>query len=395
MGRHAAQLTRMKEILDQSQRARRPLDLAGQHPQRRQERSCRKRAIAFARWAHHHRLPRGRAAAHIGLRPGTLGRWDRTWQADYLKIHPLGRRRLHAQPIQCLQVNQYLHELGPTLGLPALRSQFPQLPRSELGDLQRDYRRQWFSQHPRFAEVLQWLIPGSVWADDFSQTPVPIEFYFHHLLAVRDLASRKQLSMHAAVHADARTAVDVLEYLFTTCGAPLILKSDWGSPFIANIFQELLARWHVIPLLSPPYWPQYNGAVEAGFGWTKTRIHIEAARHGRFDHWTLDDVEAARQLANSASRPWGQHGPTPQQRWDQRLRITAEQRQLFRQTVQQDQQIVFRELGYVSDEQLDCKARAAVVREAISRALVGLGYLTVQRKRIPPPFNLSFGANIT
>ena len=89
----------------------------------------------------------------------------------------------------------------------------------------------------------------------------------------------------------------------------------------------------MIGLLSPPYWPPYNGAIEAGFGSAKTRICIEAARHGRFDHWLLDDVEAARQLANGASRPWGITGPTPEERFSARPPITDPQRQAFGQAV--------------------------------------------------------------
>jgi len=94
------------------------------------------------------------------------------------------------------------------------------------------------------------------------------------------------------------------DHLFTTYGPPLVLKSDNGSTFIAKIFTTLLLRWGVTSLLSPPQWPPYNGSIEAWFGISKTRIRIEAVRHGRFDRWLLDDIEAARQLANCASRPW-------------------------------------------------------------------------------------------
>jgi hypothetical protein len=44
-------------------------------------------------------------------------------------------------------------------------------------------------------------------------------------------------------------------------------------------FQELLDRWQVFALLSPPRLPRYNGSVEAGNGSVKTRVRQEAARH--------------------------------------------------------------------------------------------------------------------
>jgi hypothetical protein len=281
------------------------------------------------------------------------------------------------------------------VGLPALRSRFPELARSQLADLQRDCRHQWFQNHEVFAETLEWLVPGSVWAMDFSQTPVPIDGDLRHVLAVRDLPSHMQLSLLPAQHANALTAVSALQHLFVIHGPPLLAKADNGSPFISEDIEKLLAFWDVTLLLSPPHWPQYNGSVEAGFGSAKTRIYIEAARHGRFDYWLLDDVEAARLLANGDSRPWGVTGPTPQQRWERRAPITPRQRQDFRQAVAENQKNIRVELGFRPDEELKRKARSALDREAISRALQGLGYLHVTRRRVTPPFKLSFRAIIT
>jgi len=385
----------MKELLHHSRHARKPLDLQGQQPRRDRERFVRAKAMAFARWAGRQGLPRCRAAARLDLRAGTLGRWGRAWDADRLKLHFLGRPRTRGDPLQRLEVVQHLREVGPTVGLPALRCQFPDLARSELSDLQRDQRRQWFHDHEVFADALEWLVPGSVWAMDFSQAPVPIDVDFRHVLAVRDLPGHMQLSLLPAKHGDAITAVSALEHLFVIHGPPLLAKADNGSPFISQELKDLLRLWEVTLLLSPPYWPQYNGSIEAGFGSAKTRIHIEAARHGRMDHWLLDDVEAARLLANGDSRPWGVTGPTPQERWDRRAPITPQQRQDFRQAVCQHKKTIRAELGYRPDEELKRRARATLDREAISRALQGLGYLHVARRRVTPPFKLSFRSIIT
>jgi len=224
---------------------------------------------------------------------------------------------------------------------------------------------------------------------------VPIEVDLRHILATRDLASYMQLSLLAARRANAMTAIGALEHLFVIHGPPLVAKADNGSPFISDDLDSLLRRWEVTLLLSPCYWPQYNGSVEAGFGSAKTRIHIEAARHGRIDHWLLDDVETACQLGNCTGRPWGAGGPTPQEAWDRRPTITPQQRQAFRQAVLHNEKIVRIELGFGPDEELKRRARATVAREAISRALRDCGYLRVTRRRITPPFNLSFRAIIT
>jgi len=372
--------------------ASRPLGPDGQQPRRRRERDARKRAIAFTRWARRRGLPLPQAARHLGLSPRTLGRWDRRWNTDHIPPDPLGRPRRLAEPLQCLQVVQHLQDAGPTLGLPALRATFPNLARSQLAELQQQGRDRWLEDHAIFADTLEWLVPGTVWATDFSQTPVPIEADIRNLLAVRDLASHKQLSLLPAARADARIAVDAFEFLFATCGPPLVLKDDNGPPFISDLLADLLDRWGVIQLLSPKYCPRYNGSIEAGFGASNTRIFFEAVRHGRFDHWTFDDVEAARQLANCAGRPWGSAGPTPQHAWDARTPITPNQRLDFAQSVADHTRLVRLELGLAPGETLDRTARATVAREAIGRALEGLGYLQRRRRRITPPFKPSFSA---
>src|SRR5262249_30272710 len=127
----------------------------------------------------------------------------------------------------------------------------------------------------------------------------------------------------------AQTAADVLVALFRAHGAPLVLKSDNGSAFIADRTQTLLTDWLVWHLRSPPDLPEYNGACEAGIGSVKTRTHHQAARWGRRGAWTSDDAEAARLQANETARPSGYHGPTPDQTWARRQRLTAAERTRF------------------------------------------------------------------
>jgi transposase InsO family protein len=294
-----------------------------------------------------------------------------------------------------LEVTQQLETLGPTLGMPALRGLFPALVRSELADLQRDYRQRWFHDNRIDTEELVWLVPGTVWAADFSDSPVPIDDGFDHVLGVRDLASQKRLLDLPGTEADAAAAVTAVEWLFLQHGAPLVCKTDNGSPFVAQLFEQLLERWQVIPLLSPPRTPRYNGAVEAGFGSFKTRVYYEAVRHGRIGAWTSDDLEAAHGLSNCAARPWGAHGPTPQEAWDRRPRITPQQRTQFLECVAQATAALQVQLDHGLNEELQVAPRASVAREAVRRALEELGYLLVRRRRVSPPFNSSLRAIIT
>ena len=204
-----------------------------------------------------------------------------------------------------------------------------------------------------------------------------------------------QLAALPTLDADADTAVETTETLFLEHGAPLVLKSDNGSPFIAQAFQKLLDRWKVFALLSPPRTPRYNGGVEAGNGSVKTRTCQEAARHGRIGCWTCDDLEAVRLQANLTARPWGDRNPTPQEVWDRRTPVTLDQRRTFLQCVERMQREVRTELAYGEDTLLGRAERAIVARAAARRALEALGYLQVQRRRITPPFNSPLRARIS
>jgi hypothetical protein len=194
---------------------------------------------------------------------------------------------------------------------------------------------------------------------------------------VRDLASGQQLLWLPVADESARTAVDALAALFSQHGAPLVLKSDNGSAFIAAEFHALLTTWGVQPLLSPPRTPSYNGSCEAGIGSMKARTHHHAARAGRPVEWTCDDAEAARLEANQTARPWGHRGPTPDEAWQERRPIAAHEREALSEEVRRREREARQEQGYPVDGALEPVAIAAVRRLALRRALVAQGLLSV------------------
>ena len=156
-----------------------------------------------------------------------------------------------------------------------------------------------------------------------------------------------------------------------------MLKSDNGSAFISGEVEELLARWGVWPLFSPPRTPSYNGSCEAGVGSMKTRTHHQSALRGRPGEWTCDDAEAARRQANETARPWGVHGPTPAEAWEGRRRVEAEERTAFAEEVERRAREARRAQGYPAAGVLDRTAEAAVNRVAIRNALVARGLLHI------------------
>jgi hypothetical protein len=304
-----------------------------QRPQRQLEQEVRQGAVAFRQWVAARGLSRIDSAGCLGLSVRTLREWEDASATASLTLALRGRPVVRSPRAQRMAVLELLASVGPGVGLAVLQGQFPEMPRAELADLLRRYRRVWQRWHPPALHVLHWQRPGAVWAMDYAEPPLPLEEGFADLLAVRDLASGMQLLWLPVPEATARTTVAALLWLFSLYGAPLVLKMDNGAPFVASALHELLAQWQVLPLYSPAWRPQYNGAIEAGIGARKARTHYQAAREGHPGAWTLANTEAAREQANTLGRPWGVRGPTPAARWAGRQTVTVADRTMFAATV--------------------------------------------------------------
>ena len=143
------------------------------------------------------------------------------------------------------------------------------------------------------------------WAIDFTGPCQPVDGRYPYLLGVRDLASGQQLLGLPVEEATAETAATALASLFMIHGAPLVLKSDNGSPFTAGLVGQLAHDFGVELLFSPPGMPRYNGAIEASIGSLKKRTQHAAYLAGHAGLWTSADLDRARALANRVARPRG------------------------------------------------------------------------------------------
>ena len=260
-------------------------------------------------------------------------------------------------------------------GIGCLAPLFRTIPRCILENLLRRYRRVWRWRYQQKGFRLTWLRAGTVWAIDFSQAPYPIDGIYKYLFAVRDLASHRQLAWHPFSTETAQETIFVLEDLFRRYGPPLVLKSDNGSAFIAELFTDFLQSLaRIAPALSRAH-PQYNGALERSNATLKTFTHQHAIHAGHPFLWTSADVDQARQLANTLSRPWGHRGASPEEAWQACAPIHADERQLFLATVDLQRLKTLSERGLDATQELDRKEQASVDRPAISQTLQDLGYL--------------------
>jgi hypothetical protein len=112
---------------------------------------------------------------------------------------------------------------------------------------------------------IEWLVPGLIWSMDDLEKDCLNGGYKGHVNLLRDLASRRNLGVLGddVMASGMRIALN-LEGKFKLHGAPLFLKMDGGGNFRSMEVSEVMDEYMVIPLVSPPYYPPYNGGVERG-----------------------------------------------------------------------------------------------------------------------------------
>jgi hypothetical protein len=132
--------------------------------------------------------------------------------------------------------------------------------------------------------------------------------------------------------------------------------------------RQLLERWGVTSLRSPPLTPTYNGAVEAGMGSLKARIAAIAAQHGRATAWTHDDLDAALCAQRACGAPRGATA-SPDEAWRARVSIPPEERQRFLEALEVARESLLR----------DSPPSPIIERKAVRNVLTELTYLIIRR----------------
>ena len=367
---------------------------AGQRHERERERIVRGHAVAVSAGMVAQGQTWAQSAAFLHLSERTLRDWRHDGICPGWAARPLGRPILVASRAQRNEVFELLEELGPGIGLATLRAAFPGMARAALDDFLRRYRRVWCQLHQQSLHVLHWPVVGRVWAIDCHGPRPAVDGLYPHLLAVRDLSSGQQLLWLPVADATATTVIEPLRSLFAEYGPPLVLKSDNGSAFGAAAVQKLLAECGVKNLFSPPQMPRYNGSIEAGIGSLTTRTEQAAARRGYPGDWTYDDTVVARLEANATSRPHGVNGPCPDELWSARTPITQAERDAFGRTIHWLRKGIELSLEDPNPDPLPEMEHRALMRQAVSRALVEHGYLHYTRRRIYPPIRNGKAAGI-
>ena len=196
-----------------------------------------------------------------GLVPSaTVMRWRaRSLAAEPLLEKPGPKKK---EPLDLAMVKTRIAELTHgrrrTAGTTALQSELADvLSRRRFAELVAEARQNRLDNMKR----IQWLVPGTVWSIDTTEYgPDKIK-----ITPLRDLASKYQVPVPLAQPREDGVQIALyLERMFKREGAPMFLKRDLGSPLNCHQIDEVLERFCVLPLDSPPEYPQYNGSMERG-----------------------------------------------------------------------------------------------------------------------------------
>lgn len=323
-------------------------------------------------------------AGRLELRRTTLAAWRERYRVDLLRPRPRGRpvQRLDTKTLHAVQASLEVH--GPSVGVATLQQLYPKVPRRELRDQLRRFRKKYRHDNRQTVHALRWTRPGTVWAMDFTDPDRPLDGPFTKLLLVRDLASGKNLLWQPLSRATGHEVFMALRGLIARCGPPLVIKIDNAKAFEVPELQALLEGLAILYLKSPPYAPWYNGTVEAGIGTAKRYVDEAAARADHPEYWTCDDLEVAQRRANHCTHPFGLDGPNANEAWGGRTAITDTERERFRQMVSDKRADIIEANQKEKGGPLNKHELARASRDAIQWALTEEGHLEIRRRRISP-----------
>ena len=196
-----------------------------------------------------------------GLLPcATVWRWRARAQAGQPLLGKPGPKP--AVPCDAAAVRSRIAELDHgrqrTAGTAALHAEFAGvISRRRFQELVAEERRHQFDELRR----IQWHVPGSVWAIDTTEHGPQRS----KITVLRDLAAKYQIPVPlVGPWEEGHRIAAYLDQVFQRYGAPMFLKRDLGAPLGCGAVDQVLEQHWVLPLNSPPGYPQYNGSMERG-----------------------------------------------------------------------------------------------------------------------------------
>jgi transposase InsO family protein len=215
-------------------------------------------------------------AVNVGVGESTLRRWCSRARKNIAVLSVPGPKKLNNLCMKSLmvQIDNLHHRRHRTAGTTALwQEHMDSISRRDFSDIISRYRARLLEEERNSLWKYKWKKVGALWAMD--------DMYFCHdehgshlrIHNVMDVGSRFMFEPLDGTVLTAKRVAENLESLIVKNGAPICLKSDWGSNLaVSEEVSSVLAEHCIIPLLSPPRYPRYNGVIERGQSDTRRAV---------------------------------------------------------------------------------------------------------------------------
>jgi len=210
-------------------------------------------------------LPLESLCRDIGVPVRTLRRWNRRRGAKMPLLRPPGPAKtgVFDPAILAGELASLPHGAHRTAGMGLLYGKYGDaLSRRELACLAEHVRKEQNDEQRRNLRRIEWLVPGICWAID-GTTYTAACTGKQEIMTVRDLCSKYLL--RPLVTQWIPCCGEVAGHTEELAGAydlPLLIKMDNGGNLVGQDHMGVLAGHRIIPLISPPVYPQYNGSLE-------------------------------------------------------------------------------------------------------------------------------------
>lgn len=207
------------------------------------------------------------ASATLGLSYRRLLRWRQRHGAGAPTLLAPGPKKTGPLPLEAVraEVAALRHHRRRSDGVVALYQRHQGvISRRDLARLVAEERGRRETARRGLHRRVDWHMPNTAWAIDATERGRDRQGRKLFVHAVQDLCSRYRFAPLVALESKGPAVAEHLQKLFRRHGPPLFLKRDNGSPLNCAEVDAVLAAHGVIPLNSPAYYPQYNGAIEKG-----------------------------------------------------------------------------------------------------------------------------------
>lgn len=226
------------------------------------------------------------------------------------------------------------------------------------------------AEYRRGVKHLAWRGCDIVWSmDDTQYGTLDAKCSVHN---VRDIGAQYVMEpMVTPTLATGAMVASNLERLFRRHGAPLFMKRDNGGNLCSHEVNEVLARWMVLPLTSPSYYPKYNGAIE----WSQGQLKCEMERIMERVGGNIGDASLHAQLASHTINH--RSSPVLQGRFPchalatSRQLFTRNERRVIQRWIEDECETIFQNMDPKPD-------RRAAWRQAATRWLTSNGLLIIR-----------------